>query len=146
MRAELEIALQWVAKARNDLLDADNNLESAHVPTDTVCFHCQQAAEKLLKAVLAAQGVPPPRTHVLMLLADQLAASFPTLEQLSDDLSILTPYAVSARYPDDDFDMPTIEDAREARQCAKRVLTWVQTAYPDLTNDHIAGENSLLGA
>jgi HEPN domain-containing protein len=135
MRAELEIALQWVAKAHNDLLDADNNLESARVPTDTVCFHCQQAAEKLLKAVLAAHGVPPPRTHVLMLLADQLAATFPTVEQLGDDLAILTPYAVAARYPDDDFDMPTIEDAREARQCAERVLTWLQTAYPDLTKD-----------
>jgi hypothetical protein len=34
-----------------------------------------------------------------------------------------------------DFDMPTIEDAREARQCAERVLTWLQTAYPDLTKD-----------
>ena len=77
----------------------------------------------------------PPRTHVLMLLADQLAASFPTVEQLGDDLAILTPYAVAARYPDDDFDMPTIEDAREARQCAERVLTWAQTTYPDLTND-----------
>jgi HEPN domain-containing protein len=132
MRAELEIARQWVAKARNDLLDADNNLASAQVPTDTVCFHCQQAAEKLLKAVLAAQGVPPPRTHVLMLLADQLTASFPTVEQLADDLAILTPYAVAARYPDDDFDTPTIEDAREARQCAERVLTWLREECPEL--------------
>ena len=91
MRVELEIARRWVAKARNDLLDADNNLASANIPTDTVCFHCLQAAEKLLKAVLTAQGVPPPRTHVLMLLADQLATSFPTVEQLGDDLVILMP-------------------------------------------------------
>lgn len=135
MRDELRIARQWVAKARNDLLDADNNLASAHIPADTVCFHCQQAAEKLLKAVLAAQGVPPPRTHVLMMLADQLAATFRTIERLGDELAILTPYAVAARYPDDDFDMPTIEDAREARQCADKVLAWVQEECPDLMTE-----------
>ena len=49
MSAETEIALQWVAKARNDLLNADNNLAASNVPADTVCFHCQQAAEKLLR-------------------------------------------------------------------------------------------------
>ena len=86
MRAEIEIARRWVAKARNDLLDADNNLASAHVPTD------------------------------------------------------LTPYAVAARYPDDDFDMPTIEDAREARQCAERVLTWLRKECPDLTDDETNGD------
>ena len=47
MPGETEIGRQWVAKARNDLLNADNNLRSEHVPYDTVCFHCQQAAEKL---------------------------------------------------------------------------------------------------
>jgi HEPN domain-containing protein len=132
MSAEVEIARQWVAKARNDLLDADNNLASANIPTDMVCFHCQQAAEKLLKAALAAQGVPPPRTHVLTLLADQLSTLFPTIEQLGDDLAILTPYSVAARYPDDDFIMPTIEDAREARLCADKVFVWLRQECPDL--------------
>lgn len=59
MRAELELARQWVAKARNDLLDADSNLAAGRIPTDTVCLHCQQAAEKLLKAAQAAQGMSP---------------------------------------------------------------------------------------
>lgn len=57
MCAEAEVARQWIAKARNDLLNADNNLASKHVPTDTVCFHCQQAAEKLLKAVRAERVI-----------------------------------------------------------------------------------------
>ncbi|MBN1583285.1 MAG: HEPN domain-containing protein [Anaerolineae bacterium] len=54
MSAEIEIARQWVAKAQNDLLNADNNLHSQKIPHDTVCFHCQQAAEKLLKAYLVS--------------------------------------------------------------------------------------------
>jgi len=44
-----EYARQWIEKARSDLLNADNNLAASRVPYDTVCFHCQQAAEKLMK-------------------------------------------------------------------------------------------------
>ena len=40
----------WPAKAENDLLNVENNLAAAHVPWDTISFHAQQAAEKLLKA------------------------------------------------------------------------------------------------
>jgi HEPN domain-containing protein len=36
----------WVSKAENDLLNVRNNLQAEQVPWDTVCFHCQQAAEK----------------------------------------------------------------------------------------------------
>lgn len=133
MRPEIAVARQWVAKALNDLLDADNNLASARVPTDTVCFHCQQAAEKLLKAALAAQGVPPPRTHVLLMLSDLVVEKAPGVKALDDALTILTPYAVSARYPDDgEAGMPSLEDAREARRCAGEVLDWVRREFPDL--------------
>lgn len=34
MSAELDIARQWIAKAKNDLLDADNNLAAERVPCD----------------------------------------------------------------------------------------------------------------
>jgi HEPN domain-containing protein len=132
MSPEFEIARQWAAKAQNDLLNADNNLASSNVPSDTVCFHCQQAAEKLLKAALAANGVPPPRTHILLVLMDAIAPLLPSVENLREDLVILTPYAVSARYPDDETDMPTLEDAREARQCAERVRVWLKGELPDL--------------
>lgn len=48
MNADVDLAKQWLAKAKNDLLNADNNLRSEIIPYDTVCFYCQQAAEKLL--------------------------------------------------------------------------------------------------
>jgi HEPN domain-containing protein len=38
----------WLAKAEHDLLNIENNL-AAQVPWDTVCFHAQQAAEKLFR-------------------------------------------------------------------------------------------------
>ena len=68
-------------------------MQLQNVPFDTVCFHCQQAAEKLLKAGLVAKGFPPPRTHVLLVLSDSIAPFLPSVESLRDDLVILTPYA-----------------------------------------------------
>ena len=55
--------------ARQLLRKADNDLEAGRIglahgaPLDTICFHIQQAAEKLLKAALAAQGVEYPFTY-----------------------------------------------------------------------------------
>jgi HEPN domain-containing protein len=46
----------WIAKAENDLLNVENNLLASRVPWDTVCFHAQQVAEKLLKAFLVFRG------------------------------------------------------------------------------------------
>lgn len=133
MTGELDIARQWVAKAKNDLLDADNNLAAGHVPCDTVCFHCQQAAEKLLKAVLASKGVPPPRTHDLLLLLEMIIPFAPNAEELRDCLAILMPYSVAMRYPDDDgLNVPGLTDAREARQCADRVLNRLANQLPDV--------------
>ena len=43
----------WVEKAEHDLRNAEYVLSMEHdCPTDTVCFHCQQCAEKYLKALL----------------------------------------------------------------------------------------------
>lgn len=132
MSAETDVARQWIAKARNDLLDVDNNLASRLVPCDTVCFHCQQAAEKILKGVLAARNVPPPRTHDLLLLLELILPLAPTAKNLRDDLVILTPYSVATRYPDDDMGVPSLADAKEARQCADRVLNWLAHEIPEI--------------
>lgn len=44
----------WLEKADHDLLNIRNNLAATNISWDTVCFHAQQAAEKLLKAFLLA--------------------------------------------------------------------------------------------
>lgn len=132
MLDEIAMARRWVEKARNDLLDADNNLSSRNIPTDMVCFHCQQAVEKLLKAALIACGISPPRTHVLTMLADMLSVSVPSVRSLDDALAILTPYAVAVRYPIEENQTPSLEDAHEARRCAEEVLAWLRREFPGL--------------
>ena|SRR5664280_293359 len=131
MSEDLKLARQWVAKAANDLLSADNNLKAEEVPFDVVCFHCQQAAEKLLKAFLVAGGQPAPRTHDLLLLLEEVLRACPTAKVLRDGLALLMPYAVEVRYPDE-WCEPSAEDAREARQAAEGVLDWLRAVSPAL--------------
>ena len=131
MTAEIELARQWRAKADNDLLNADNNLSSSKVPYDTVCFHCQQAAEKLLKAYLVGQGSTYPITHDLLMILEQILPLEPDAEQLRETLALLAPYAVEIRYPDDEF-MPSAEDATEAREAAQKVRNWLKKRCPEI--------------
>jgi len=131
MSEELSLARQWVAKAAHDLLSADNNLTAAVVPCDVVCFHCQQAAEKLLKAFLVAGRHPAPRTHDLLVLLEEVLQTSSTAESLREELALLMPYAVEIRYPDEWFE-PSADDAQEARRAAEKVLGWHRTVSPTL--------------
>ncbi len=131
MSEETEIAKQWLAKATSDLLNADNNLKAENIPYDTVCFHCQQAAEKILKAYLVARGKEYPISHDLLLILEQITSLDPKAEQLRDTLILLMPYAVEVRYPDD-YSMPSAEDTRQARQAAQEVHDWLKETCPEV--------------
>ena len=61
-----------LSKAEADLVLVDEVLASPRVTDDVLGFHCQQAAEKLLKAMLSEAGAPFPRTHNLRFLLDLL--------------------------------------------------------------------------
>lgn len=121
-----EHARLWIEKAKNDLLNADNNLASDQIPYDTVCFHCQQAAEKLLKAFLVLRESEYPLTHNLFVILEEILKYDPSADDLRESLAILNPYSVEVRYPGDAW-MPTIEDAKEARQATQEVLEWIQS-------------------
>ncbi len=63
-----------------------------------ICFHCQQAAEKYLKACLVRRGIKFPKTHDLehlLQLCKRLSEGF---DRLGEAAARLQPYAVNARY------------------------------------------------
>jgi HEPN domain-containing protein len=89
----------WIAKAENDLLNIRNNLASASTPWDTVCYHAQQAAEKMLKAFLVSRGRAPAPVHDLVAILSDCAALDRALAKLEPECRLLARYATRARYP-----------------------------------------------
>ncbi len=62
-RPEGERARTFLRRADADLAAVRAMEALDEVPDEIVGFHGQQAAEKLIKAVLAAHGIDFPRTH-----------------------------------------------------------------------------------
>ncbi|MDY0392051.1 MAG: HEPN domain-containing protein [Candidatus Bipolaricaulis sp.] len=124
MKSRGDLAQGWLEKARRDLITAERELERLPTFTDIVCFHCQQAVEKGLKALLIVHGITPPKTHALEDLALLVSQAEPEAESFARELAALTPYAVTARHPE--FSEPTKEEAQSAIDIARRVLSWIQ--------------------
>jgi HEPN domain-containing protein len=91
----------WIIKGDHDLGTA--RITNKHIPEflDTVTFHCQQAAEKYLKAYLIYLSVPFRFTHDLIYLLDIICESDPDVMKYYDALSELQSYAVEIRYPNE---------------------------------------------
>jgi HEPN domain-containing protein len=124
----------WVAKADNDFLNIQNNMKPSRVPWDTVCFHAQQAAEKLLKAFLVYHGRQPVRTHDLVSLPARCVEVEEGLESLEEECRKLTVYAIASRYPVDLFE-PNREDALEMVNAAKTIREQVLRHLPTDLSD-----------
>jgi len=119
-----DLANKWIKKAGKDLLSAERELSFEDPITDTVCFHCQQAIEKYLKAFLVYHQIYFPKTHRIMDLIELCATKDPSFKDKLQDADNLTDYAVELRYPDVSFE-PGIEDANEAFEIAKKVKEFV---------------------
>ena len=122
------IVLEWVVKAENDLLNAAHTLKlGRRCPTDTVCFHAQQCAEKYVKALLVFRDVDFPRTHDIEALASLLRGG-PRLDVAPDDLTRLKRYATVTRYPG--AEAVTLAQARKAVAMARRIRARVRPLLP----------------
>jgi HEPN domain-containing protein len=94
------LTAEWVVKAEADYDGAVALRRMRKRPLhDLVCFHCQQCAEKYLKALLQEAGVSFPKTHVLIDLLNLLTPMDPGLARFRSHLLVLEDYAVKFRYP-----------------------------------------------
>lgn len=110
---------EWIRKGDHDLGMGRLGVESGSVYTDGIAFHCQQAAEKYVKALLVAKGLRFGRVHDLAALLDLLADDIDVPDEYYDDAEILNAYAVEVRYPAGIPD-PSADEAREALTIAER--------------------------
>lgn len=108
---------EWLFFADSDTKLAQKALEERiyHL----VCFHAQQAAEKLLKAVLVAHGELPPKTHALRELYLRVVKYIPEIEEHFSAFKRFDRYYMPTRYPDVlpgslPEGLPGEEDAKQA--------------------------------
>ncbi|MFQ5419161.1 MAG: HEPN domain-containing protein [Anaerolineae bacterium] len=131
-----EYVQMWLDKAQSDLQTAEIILAAPteSPPLDTVCFHCQQASEKFIKAFLIFHGKPFPFTHNLadlVAICMQVDLAFAAIQRKAETL---TPFAVEIRYPDD-FYMPTREEAEEAFAIATEIKDFISARLGSSAND-----------
>jgi len=114
-----------VSYAERDLASARVLVEAGELAN--ALFHCQQAIEKTLKAVILERtGEEPPRIHNLMRLA-QLAPA----ELSEDQMMLMRELGVSyieSRYPDASLaeqSQPTAESARSYLARTEELIQWL---------------------
>jgi HEPN domain-containing protein len=129
-------AQKWLEKSRNDLLSAQILIANTPAILDTACFHCQQAAEKALKAFLVFKETAFEKSHNLVYLLDLCAIHQREFESLLPQAQLLSPYSVEVRYPGDAIAPPPGE-AQEALTAATTIWNFVLAQLP--TDFHPTG-------
>jgi HEPN domain-containing protein len=119
-------AYNWIKSANNDIKLVERELKfvDEEILVNIICFHCQQAAEKLLKAFLIYHQIEFPRTHNLEILIE--LCSRKDVSFVNIDCKGLTEYAVDVRYPDD-FYSPTLQEAKLAYDKVLKIRQLIST-------------------
>jgi HEPN domain-containing protein len=92
-------ARRWLGVADEDLRVVALCLAADPAVVGAAAYHCQQAAEKMLKALHIAAATPFRKTHDLEELAEQATALWPALAARIEAVSTLTLWGFSFRYP-----------------------------------------------
>jgi HEPN domain-containing protein len=99
MNEQIEEVKEWIKKADHDLGSA--KIIYLHLPDyfDTIAFHCQQAVEKSIKAILVFFKIEFQRSHDLVYLLELLSRKIEIDEIKFRNAFTLNNYAVQIRYP-----------------------------------------------
>ncbi len=116
-----KLVKEWVEKAEQDA-------EAVHILirsrkrglSDIICFHCQQAIEKYLKAYLTQKNSTYPKTHDLGKLLELASKHDGTMELIRDIIEPLTDYAISSRYPGEESDKSEVLAAKHGMERARK--------------------------
>ena len=101
-------------------------ISKERIRDEIIGFHAQQAAEKLLKALLMAQNIPYRKTHDLRELIDLIRDHDIQFPESLMEIRTLSPFAVEFRY---DY-LPTEEelpfDRQKALEMVRDLRKWVE--------------------
>ncbi len=99
MNEQIENIKEWIEKADHDLGSA--KIIYIHLPEyfDTIAFHCQQAAEKYIKAILVFYKIEFLRSHDLIYLLEMLSRQIEIDDSKFKKAFSLNNFGVQIRYP-----------------------------------------------
>lgn len=124
MKQPIDLARRFLAVADRDIKTLHLLISSADSDDQVIGFHAQQAVEKCLKAVLAANQITFRKTHDLVELLDLLRDKGRTLPPNADSLDTLNPFAVTLRY--DLFEAESV-DRDWIGETVATVRIWAET-------------------
>ena len=122
--------LDWLRFASMDIEAAEQLYEQQQNPRqrpiEIILYHCQQGAEKALKAYMVQNGQFPPKIHELQelrLICKQWNPKFDNI-RLINHCAFLDPFSVAIRYPKHNI---TLDSAQAARglNSSKRIYDFV---------------------
>lgn len=117
---------EWFKKGDSDLRSAEILIKEEHPPTDTACFHCQQAVEKYFKGYLTLQKIDFLKSHdldYLLKLCKDFDSKFADYEEA---VLILNKYGIEPRYPADIPVYYSAEETRAAVRLAKELIRFIK--------------------
>jgi HEPN domain-containing protein len=119
-----DLARAFLDKGMEDQALLNKLVEDQDISDYVFGFHVQQALEKYIKAVLAAQETRPTHSHDVGALLDQVREAGSEVPESISEASEWTPYAVTNRYP---FFAPGPRiDRRGALELVTQVKEWAE--------------------
>jgi HEPN domain-containing protein len=113
---------RWLKIVEVDLRSAKVLLKAEVFSSAT--YHCQQAAEKALKAYLAFKNQKIIKIHDLVMLVELCSKFDKDFEKLYDNAEYLNPFVTKFRYPTE-FDIPDCADTKHAIEQAGKIVKFV---------------------
>jgi HEPN domain-containing protein len=123
----------WLNHAEEDAYIARGCLHFERPSLGGAAYHCQQAAEKLLKGFLVCGGIDFGRTHDLDRLGNTVKNRFPVVTPLVEAVADWTSWGVSYRYPGEDVEpdpTPTMEEFFQALDLIERLAESLRALAP----------------
>jgi HEPN domain-containing protein len=114
---------KWLNRAEGNLERAKIGKLNDKTYYEDLCFDCQQAVEKSLKALLLFLEIEFPWTHSIAQL-NKLISTHYNLDSKLKQAESLSLYAAQTRYPGD-YEPLTDEDYKEALMLSEYVYSWV---------------------
>ncbi|AFV02295.1 MULTISPECIES: HEPN domain-containing protein [Dehalobacter] len=130
---------RWLEFAADDLTAAKHLLSLYPFRLEIICYHCEQSAEKMLKAFLLMHDEEAPRIHDLGELCRLCALKDKGFDGIAEDCSRLTPFGVRVRYPEE-IEV-TEADMHKAIKSAEHIMDFITHAMTE--EQHEAQEQGM---